>query len=124
MLIIRRQQMKILDDYVRRTFIERMVAHVERFFPASIREMDAADLRKTIRKEIEHAGRHGFVAQRDVCKFIDIVFALGRDFDENPEHVWAREILDEPEGADAPERMKRLTEAAISHLNRENSDVQ
>lgn len=123
-MIIRRKQIQAFDDHMRNTFIDRMVVHLNRFFPDVCRSMEGEELRQVIDIEIKHAKRYGFVAERDCCKFIDVAFALGRDFDQDPEYGWAGEILRDEEIIDPHKRADRLAYAAIDYLNKENIDVQ
>ena len=54
---------------------------------------------------------YGIVTECDVCKYIDLMIAFGRDFDQ--ECVWARETLTDEE-ADLADRIDALYEAAKS----------
>lgn len=48
-------------------------------------------MRKLIELGLDRAGGHGIVAERDVCKFIDLMLVLGSNFDED--HPWVRDVL-------------------------------
>ena len=48
-----------------------------------------------IRYGVERAGSYGIGTERDVCKYIDLMFAFGRDFDKNQDLPWASRILED-----------------------------
>jgi hypothetical protein len=85
--------------------------HLARFFPDACRELGDAGVSAAVRTGIERAARHGIVAERDVCKFLDIMFVFGFDFDEAL--PWAREILGDPRSRDPFERMRLLHAKSI-----------
>ncbi len=91
-----------------------MTAHLGRCFPARCREMGPAMVRELIRYGITRAARYGIEAQRDVCKYIDVMIVFGRDFDEDPAHPWAQSILGDPSLRHAMVRVENLYEAAKS----------
>ncbi len=66
---------------------------MKKFFPAQFDAVGEADIREIIRDGRERASRHGFRARRDVCKYIDLMIVLGRDFDSHASTRWAAEIL-------------------------------
>jgi hypothetical protein len=93
-------------------FEERVVLHVGRCFAERRAALGDDGLRALIRLGIERAGGHGIVAERDVCKFVDLMLVFGADFDRRC--PWARESLD---GGTSPEppsaRLRRLYRRAM-----------
>lgn len=109
---IRKEQFSIFRDVEVQKFENWVASHLKRFFPAHCRQMGEAKLRETIQYGIERAAFHGFRAKRDVCKYIDVMIVLGRDFDRDK--AWAAAIL--MQQGKAAVRMGRLLETAKHRL--------
>jgi hypothetical protein len=93
MLTIRKEQEEALGRDRLRRFVIQMEQHLRQFFPARCAELGDEAVREWIHHGIERAAVYGVVAERDVCKYIDVMFTCGREFDEDPKLPWAREIL-------------------------------
>lgn len=92
-MIIRKNQMDQLGDYMRQSFEDRMVTHINRFFPDKAEALGEENLRKQIRLGMEKADRYHVRREKDVAKFVQLKFALHPEFDEQPEMAWTKEIL-------------------------------
>lgn len=114
MLTIRREQMELLGKEMERRFIERTVAHARRYFPARCRELGEKGTRETVVYGLERAKAHGFSAEADVSRYIDVMFAYGRDFDRDPGLPWARRILEDRAMSDPEQRINALCDEAIA----------
>jgi hypothetical protein len=77
-------------------FEDKMVAHLGEFFAEQCRELGEPRLRAVIRLGIARAASHDITSERDVCKYLNMMFAWGHDFDTDPSFEWARRILDDP----------------------------
>jgi hypothetical protein len=97
------------------TFEDRMVVHLNKCFPSSSKTAGEQKVRQTIRYGMERAGRHGIKAERDVCKFIDLMFVYGRDFDRDPNLAWASAILNNRAMRDPTMKAEALYEAGMQH---------
>jgi hypothetical protein len=93
-------------------FVERMTAHLQRYFPVWARASGERVVH-TIRLGIERSRSYGITAERDVSRYIDIMAALGEDFDKEP---WAAGILNRNSNPTA--RMNLVFDAA----KRKNSE--
>jgi hypothetical protein len=93
MFTLRQQHTEAFNKDIRRRFEERMHAHVNQFFPAKCQALGEAAVREWISHGIERAQTYGIVAERDVSKYIDIMFVFGRDFDAGSRYPWAAPIL-------------------------------
>ena len=113
MLIIRQDQMDILRQEVRKGFEDRMLSHLTRYFSEACARMGESGARELIRYGIERAKHYGIVAERDVCKYIDVMAVLGRDFDVDAAFPWAAEILAEDTIADNKKRTDLLVQSAM-----------
>ena len=112
--------LKIYDDQAeaftraaRRDFEDRMAAHLRRFFPHEGRILGDAGLRDTIRHGVARAATYGVVSEHDVAWYLNLMMALGREFDADPLLPWAHAILTGAELPDAPTRMARLYRTTI-----------
>lgn len=92
MLKIRREQQDALGLPFRQRFREELLRFVRDKAPGASAEEDAA----LVEYAIARARRHGVVSCADVARYIAFMVTLGRDFDVNPNHPWAQEILRDP----------------------------
>lgn len=111
MLTIRQQQLDALDRDMRKRFEQRMFAHVQQFFPQRCKALGEASVREWIGTGIARAAGYGVVAEVDVCRYIDVMFVFGREFDTDPQLPWAARILS-ARPADACARVNHLVKSA------------
>jgi hypothetical protein len=113
-LTIRQAQMDVFSQVEVQKFEDWMVSHLKQFFPRECRSLGEPQLRDLIQYGIKRAARHQITVERDVCKFIDLMIVLGRDFDTDERNVWAHEILaHEREPAN---KVQSLHAAAVTYL--------
>ncbi len=108
-------------EKARGRFEDRMIEHLRRCFPSQFDDPGEEALRELIRAGVDKANGYGFVAERDVCKFIDLMVVFGEKFDKDRSLPWAREILSDPEEEDPSERIERLFDAALEHARPEDA---
>jgi len=113
-LTIRASQLARFSQVEREKFEDWMVVHVNRFFPRQSQSAGEDQLRQTIRYGVERAASHGITVKRDVCKYIDLMIVLGRDFDTDRASPWARRILGQSASSDY--KMQSLLAAAKRRL--------
>ncbi len=99
-------------------FEDRMVVHLNKFFPEQCEALGEPGTREEIRNGIDRAARYGIETERDVCKYIDLMFAFGRDFDTNPELPWAARILNDTKYESPTAKVEDLHQTAIWHAQR------
>jgi len=116
MLTIRRAQLAAFSRADAARFEQWMLDHLRKFFAKQCEAAGEPDLRETIRYGIERAAAHGFHSKRDICKYIDLMVVLGRDFDADEQYPWAGTILTELKNPET--KMEALHAAAKSHLTR------
>ena len=91
MLAISRAQVDALAVHARKHFEARVLDHLRPHFPALFAALGGDEMRVVVEEGARRANDHGFLAERDVCRYVDLMCALGWDFDE--ELPWAAEIL-------------------------------
>jgi hypothetical protein len=115
MLTIRQEQFQTLG---RAMFESWMAGHLAEFFAEEMSGLEPAEIRSRIRAAVEQAGRYGFVADSQVCRYVDLTFILGPDFDRDPSLPWVGEILSDERLKSPAMRMDLLYEAAQDHVER------
>jgi len=115
MLTIRKEQMAVFAQAEIKKFEDRVVIHLKKFFPGQCHALGESQLREVIRYGIKRAAAYGITAARDVCKYIDLMVVLGRDFDTDKELPWVGAILSIRPAPGA--RVSVLVKAANKHLH-------
>jgi len=116
MLQIRSEQVHTLGAPATATFVERLGAHLRRFFPERCASLDEEALELACQQVVTKGRGHGIVSERDLCKLANLVFTLGPDFDTDPDFPWARMALEGSRGSGPTLRINRLYIAAIRYL--------
>lgn len=111
-------QMQALQDGAKLEFEDRLVAHCHSYFPDQCCALGADGTREMVREAIARAGHHGFKIERHVSKFVDLFFTFGEGFDTDPALEWAQAILSDTTIASPAERIERLCDEALEHLER------
>lgn len=106
-MIIRKDQSDAFREQMTKNFEDRMAAHLREAFAVRVQALDDAALRGEIRCGISRARQYGIETERDVARFIDLMWMLRRDFDTNAETAWARPILSD-HASSAENRVRRL----------------
>jgi hypothetical protein len=109
--VIRHAQMRALSDNAGRAFEDRVFVHLNGCFPNQCRQWGEPEVREWIRYGIKQASEYGITAQRDVCKYIDLMFVYGHDFDQDPNLPWASSILHDRALRDPTTKLETLYEA-------------
>jgi len=112
MIQIRAEQMDALNRHMEEDFVERMTAHLRRFFPEWARMSGEQGVVRTVRLGMERARSYRITAERDVSRYIDVMAALGDDFDKE---AWAAGILNRDSNAHA--RMNLVFDAAKKQVS-------
>jgi hypothetical protein len=69
-------------------FENRMVEHLQHCFPRKCIALTESGLRAEIRHGIQKARGYGFENELEICKYVNLMFIFGRDFDIH-EEPWA-----------------------------------
>lgn len=107
-MVIRSAQTEAFSDTAGEQFENRVLAHLNRCFGEECRAMGEPAVRERIRYGIKRASEYQITAERDVCKYIDLMMAFGRDFDQD---AWAASVLKDRGLRDPTTRLETLYEA-------------
>lgn len=107
-MIIRKEQTEVFSGAASTSFEDRVFTHVTRCFPAKCADWGDSGVRETIRYGRERASHYGAGGEREIVKYIDLVFVFGNDFDRD--QSWATSVLN-GRWKDATVRLERLFEA-------------
>lgn len=116
MLVIRQEQIDQLKVAVNKNFENRMLVHLQKFFPQHITALGEEKTRFLVQFGVERAETYGIVSERDVCKYIDLMVSLGIEFDRDPKLPWASEILNDSSMKNPRFKTENLFKAGLDHL--------
>lgn len=114
MLTIRREQMNVFRKQRHERFLDRLARHARRFFPEQTKSFDDGTLRQICRSLVLRGSRYGFETERDLCKFLNVAFVFGEEFDQDPDIPWIRPYLDD-DTAGPTLKVNRLYLEALKH---------
>ena len=117
MLVIRETQMMAFEKAAIRNFENRMIEHLEEFFPRHCAILGSDQVRKVIRLGLERAEKYGLISERDVHLYVGLMFMLGSYFDCDLQLPWAAKILTDKYILDPNVRASRLYDRAMAYLN-------
>src|SRR5579884_1741092 len=92
MLVIREEQLRVFGRSVRRGFVGRLAARFAEIWPERSARLGGG-CREFVEASVERALSYGLEREKDVARFVNLCFVWGRDFENRPEHAWARQIL-------------------------------
>ena len=118
MLVIRDVTADALDRAAYDDFVARMRVHLRKFLPEQCDALGEIKTGQLIEFGVKRARECGFEAERDVCKYIDLMCVFGHSFDRDERLPWARQILESRVPPDPGERMRRLHDAALEALRK------
>ena len=122
MLVIRQEQIDAFREYMTRQFENQMLSHVQRYFHYDFQVLGEQNVRKMIRYGIEHSKSYGLVMEDDVSKYIEMMFAFGRNFDTDSAYSWAAQILKDEDLTGAM-KMERVYKEVEQHLAEAHSSM-
>jgi len=110
MLLIRNEQMAAIVEAARERFKGQVIEHLRRHFPLLCEAMGEREVRATVDEGFLRAAGHGIRLERDVCRFVDLMFFYGKRFDT--EIAWAATILRSPDLTDPTARLDVICDLA------------
>jgi len=115
-LRVSRRQLGALEAVLRNDFIVRVAQHVRQFFPKHAAALSPEQLHSLIDYGIERGAAYRIVAERDVCKLVDLMVAFGPLFETDKKHPWAARVLSEAKGKDPSQLVNQLYDAGLASL--------
>src|SRR5579859_6130445 len=116
-MIIRAQQMAVMDRYADRAFEREMVQHVHEFVPARAKRAGQGGVRAFVDSGISKARKRGFSGRGPLRLYLDLMLLFGSDFDSDPQYPWALDVLDGPTMHSEMERAIVLYDRAMEALD-------
>ena len=104
-----------MQALARASFESWMVRHLSEFFAEETAMLESEQMRTRISAALEQARWLGFSTETEWCRYIDLTFVLGPNFDRDPSMPWAAEILTDDRLTDCAMRMELLFEAVQVH---------
>lgn len=115
MLIMRDAQIQALQQHWAGQWIDRLCAHVHRWFPLVGASLPAAALHAQVTQVLERAqALHGFTSQRDTMRYINLSAVHGWNFEDRPECAWMREYLRDPDVSSVSARLERVVQRDLA----------
>jgi hypothetical protein len=96
-MLIRKEQMAVMGEHMRRQFENRVLVHLEAKFPGDCKALGEEAVRASIRKGMARAEHYGLATELNVMRYIDLMYTLNPDFDTDTAIPWAERILNDPE---------------------------
>jgi hypothetical protein len=93
MLVIRKEQMAVLEAAVGKRFREQLQAHLRQEFVEQTQPLSDAQLREAIDEGIRRGRLYGITTERDLMLFVDLTFILAPKFEEARGMEFARRVL-------------------------------
>ena len=112
MLIIRAAQMQAFSRAVSDNLIESAVEHIRTSLPEMFEQLGREEVRESVLFAMRKADEYGLDDWSQVVRYLNVMYILGFEFDEDPRYAWANEILRSAR-PDANEKTKLLTEWAV-----------
>jgi|RhiMethySRZTD1v2_1073278.scaffolds.fasta_scaffold399678_2 hypothetical protein len=115
---IRKEQIAVFEQAGSPEFALRMEEHILEAFPKHSDFLGREGIREIVCYGVEQGRGLRFVTQSSVCLFIDLTLLLGREFYNDPQLLWAREIIEDDELFPGElSRAQRLHAMAIEYLD-------
>ncbi len=96
--------MEAFDRLPFQNFENEAIEHARKFAPKHCEVLGEDTTRTAVRAGIQRAGRYAFTGRGPVNLFLDLMFLLGSEFDNDPQYLWANTILSDRTIAGQAER--------------------
>jgi len=122
MLTIRDEQFRALAANVDDRMIADTVRHIRVSLPDVYEELGEAQVRESVALARTKCAAYGFDTWAAVVGYLDVMYILGFEFDEDPRYPWANEIL---QAGDRPgeERLQQLRSMALDAAERAHASL-
>ena len=103
-------------------FEDRLTIHIYNHFPDKCKEMDDARVRTIIQEGILRAYQYEITSERDIAKYIHLIFAFHENFDRDPKLPWAAKILNDDTLVGPSTRMECLFQESKKYPPKDNDN--
>lgn len=121
MLTIRSEQLDVFATQAEQQFEQKLLVHARKCWPAEVKKAGEAVTSKSILQVTAQARGYGLTAEQHVALYLDLMYAFGPQFDTDPLHPWAGQILRDAEMT-PQEKIDQLCERAEQEWNVRNED--
>lgn len=113
MLIIRSDQFAALAEPQIARYEQTALAHVSKYFAEQALVLGEEEILAGVRHGFKRAGQYGLETEKDLLRYLTLMFTFGRNFDTNPALPWASEILKSSD--DGTAKTSRLQAKALAN---------
>jgi hypothetical protein len=114
-LLIRNDQVGLLQQAVRSSFEREMVLHLTDFSPPLVEAIGEDQLRAVIHLGMVRSAQHEFTHRGPVRLYLELMLLFGSHFDTDPQYPWAAEILADRRSGSQMQRAERLYERTLAY---------
>lgn len=79
-----------------RAFGVSTLAYLKEQFPQACAKFDDDELRAMMALALRKSREHGFTTHAQILRYINVMYALGCEFEADPDYPWAHEIMSHP----------------------------
>ena len=97
MLVIRDAQLAVFGRIHLEEFVRRAIAHVRACFAAQAADLGDEGVERSVRTALDRCRQYALPSEGDVLRYLNLMYALGFDFDADPALAWAGETLRDAE---------------------------
>ena len=119
MLVIRAEQLRALEEPIKRRRTDRLVFRLKRN-EESLAETDVDELYVFVDNGAHIARRYGIYGEEETLLFLSMLLEYGESFGEEDDTLWAGEILRRKD-LTALEKLTAIVDVEEAHVNAEES---
>jgi hypothetical protein len=93
MLVIRKEQMTVLEADTAKRFYDSLRKHLRTELHEETRALSDGQILPMIKEGVERGRQYGVTTERDLTLFVDLIFLLSPKFEDAPDMNWAKRIL-------------------------------
>jgi hypothetical protein len=117
MLVVRKEQLRVLEEYSQGNFVREMVEHVKSTFPKHAASIGNDKVQEVVDLGIDRAARYGLTQRGPVRFYIEMMCIFGCDFDTDRQLPWAEAVLTNENIPTQMERADTLFDKMIEYDN-------
>jgi|GEM_PF-2087773 len=116
---IRPEQLQVFGNLAREHFGKKVATHLHYFFPERYELLGEKQVLGFVHDGIQKAWQHCMTTEREICSYIDILFALGGEGESGSRYSWVAAILKD-HSRSAADRLAEVRKI-VAHLTWEAS---